>query len=104
MRRPARILTLAAVAPLTVLALAACTQPATLPAIPTSSASATPTPTPTPGLSVAAIAGLAVREVGEGTVVSEGRHYQVGPGSCIATGMGHHHDFPLVTTPLTMSI
>jgi mannose-6-phosphate isomerase-like protein (cupin superfamily) len=32
---------------------------------------------------------------GHGTVVSEGRHYEVGPGDCVATGMGHHHDFPL---------
>lgn len=37
---------------------------------------------------------------GEGTAVSEGRHYRVGPGDCLATGMGHHHDFPLVTTPV----
>jgi len=37
---------------------------------------------------------------GAGTVVSEGRHYQVGPGDCVATGMGHHHDFPLVTAPV----
>ncbi|WP_375388410.1 PepSY domain-containing protein [uncultured Amnibacterium sp.] len=70
MRRPARILTLAAAAPLTVLALAACTQPVALPAIPSASATAVPTPTATPGPSVAAIAALAVREVGEGTVVS----------------------------------
>jgi mannose-6-phosphate isomerase-like protein (cupin superfamily) len=37
---------------------------------------------------------------GEGTAVSEGKHYQVGPGDCVATGMGHHHDFPLVTSPV----
>ncbi|MEE2658929.1 MAG: hypothetical protein VX733_10520 [Candidatus Latescibacterota bacterium] len=29
---------------------------------------------------------------GSAEVVSEGRHYQVGPGDCVATGMGHHHD------------
>lgn len=37
---------------------------------------------------------------GRGTAVSEGRHYQVGPGDCLATGMGHHHDFPLVDEPV----
>ena len=37
---------------------------------------------------------------GRGTVVSEGKHYQVGPGDCVATGMGHHHDFPLVESPV----
>ncbi len=37
---------------------------------------------------------------GRGTAVSEGRHYEVGPGDCLATGMGHHHDFPLVTEPV----
>ncbi|MCZ7543520.1 MAG: hypothetical protein M5R40_08270 [Anaerolineae bacterium] len=31
---------------------------------------------------------------GRGTVVSEGKFYEVGPGDCVATGMGHHHDFP----------
>jgi mannose-6-phosphate isomerase-like protein (cupin superfamily) len=29
---------------------------------------------------------------GEATVVSEGRHYDVGRGDCVATGMGLHHD------------
>ena len=38
---------------------------------------------------------------GRGTVASEGRHYQVGPGDCVATSMGHHHDFPLVSEPVT---
>jgi mannose-6-phosphate isomerase-like protein (cupin superfamily) len=33
---------------------------------------------------------------GSGTAVSEGRLYHVGPGDCIATRMGHHHDFPRV--------
>ena len=31
---------------------------------------------------------------GEGVAVSEGIAYDVAPGDCIATGMGHHHDFP----------
>lgn len=70
MRSPIRILTLAAVVPLTVLSLAACTQVTPLPALPT--ATATPTPTPTFGPAASAIAGLALREVGEGTVVSVG--------------------------------
>ncbi len=37
---------------------------------------------------------------GGGSVVSEGKHYAVRRGDCIATGMGHHHDFPLVTEPV----
>jgi mannose-6-phosphate isomerase-like protein (cupin superfamily) len=37
---------------------------------------------------------------GRGVVVSEGTRYDVGPGDCIATGMGHHHDFPLATEPV----
>jgi mannose-6-phosphate isomerase-like protein (cupin superfamily) len=37
---------------------------------------------------------------GRGVAVSEGRHYTVGPGDCIATGMGHHHDFPQVSEPV----
>ncbi|MFN8514868.1 MAG: cupin domain-containing protein [Thermomicrobiales bacterium] len=37
---------------------------------------------------------------GRGTVVSEGKHYEVGPGDCVATGMGHHHDFPLAPEPV----
>lgn len=66
MRRPTRILTLATVGSLTVLALAACTG-STLPTVPTS----TPSPTPTAErLSVSTIAGLALREAGRGTVVS----------------------------------
>ena len=68
MRRPIRILTLAAIVPLTALALAACTPSTTLPSLTTTSA--TPTPTATPGPTVDAIAALAKREVGEGTVVS----------------------------------
>ena len=31
---------------------------------------------------------------GSGTAVSEGNSYVVGAGDCVATGMGHHHDFP----------
>jgi uncharacterized membrane protein YkoI len=53
---------------MTALALAACTPSTTLPSL--STRSATPTATPTPGLTAAAIATLAKREVGEGTVVS----------------------------------
>jgi mannose-6-phosphate isomerase-like protein (cupin superfamily) len=34
---------------------------------------------------------------GRGIAVSEGKQYEVGPGDCVATGMGHHHDFPLVS-------
>jgi mannose-6-phosphate isomerase-like protein (cupin superfamily) len=37
---------------------------------------------------------------GRGRAVSEGRSYEVGPGDCIATGMGHHHDFPQVIEPV----
>jgi mannose-6-phosphate isomerase-like protein (cupin superfamily) len=37
---------------------------------------------------------------GGGTAVSEGKHYDVGPGDCVATGMGHHHDFPRVSEPV----
>lgn len=66
MRPSIRILTLATVGSLTVLGLAACTG-STLPSVPTSS----PSPSPTiDRLSVSTIAGLALREVGKGTVVS----------------------------------
>ncbi|MCC7355377.1 MAG: hypothetical protein IT330_16670 [Anaerolineae bacterium] len=37
---------------------------------------------------------------GRGLAVSEGKFYQVGPGDCVATGMGHHHDFPQVFEPV----
>ncbi|HOX39176.1 MAG TPA: hypothetical protein PL033_14420 [Candidatus Brocadiia bacterium] len=37
---------------------------------------------------------------GCGIAVSEGRAYIVGPGDCVATGMGHHHDFPQVFEPV----
>jgi len=33
---------------------------------------------------------------GSGRAVSEGVIYEVGIGDCIATGRGHHHDFPYV--------
>ena len=33
---------------------------------------------------------------GSGVAVSEGRSYEVGVGDCVATGMGFHHDFPIV--------
>ena len=28
--------------------------------------------------------------------VSEGKSHEVGPGDCVVTGMGLHHDFPIV--------
>ncbi len=37
---------------------------------------------------------------GSGVAVSEGKTFQVGPGDCIATGMGYHHDFPVAGTPV----
>lgn len=37
---------------------------------------------------------------GRGTVVTEDTIYQVGPGDCVATRMGHHHDFPSVAEPV----
>lgn len=37
---------------------------------------------------------------GSGLTVSEGEAYDVGPGDCIATGMGDHHDVPHVNEPL----
>lgn len=37
---------------------------------------------------------------GAGEVVTEGKHYRVGPGDGVAIGMGHHHDFPSVETPV----
>lgn len=33
---------------------------------------------------------------GSGRAASEGKLFEVGPGDCIATGRGHHHDFPFV--------
>jgi len=37
---------------------------------------------------------------GRGEVVTEGKRFEVGPGDCVATGMGHHHDFPIVHEPV----
>ena len=37
---------------------------------------------------------------GRGLAVSEGKQYEVGPGDCVATGMGFHHDLPRVPEPL----
>jgi mannose-6-phosphate isomerase-like protein (cupin superfamily) len=37
---------------------------------------------------------------GRGTAVTEGIAYEVAPGDCIATGMGHHHDFPQAAEPI----
>jgi mannose-6-phosphate isomerase-like protein (cupin superfamily) len=37
---------------------------------------------------------------GRGVVVSEGKTYEVGPSDCLATRMGHHHDFPRVHEPV----
>jgi mannose-6-phosphate isomerase-like protein (cupin superfamily) len=37
---------------------------------------------------------------GRGTASSENVLYEVGPGDCVATRMGNHHDFPLVEEPV----
>jgi mannose-6-phosphate isomerase-like protein (cupin superfamily) len=37
---------------------------------------------------------------GRGVAYSEGRRYEVGPGDCVATGMGHHHDFTEIHEPV----
>jgi mannose-6-phosphate isomerase-like protein (cupin superfamily) len=37
---------------------------------------------------------------GRGTAVSEGRHSEIGPGDCVATRMGDHHDLPLAPEPV----
>lgn len=37
---------------------------------------------------------------GSGRVVVGGRPHDVGPGDCVAIGMGHHHDFPQVAEPV----
>ncbi|MAE66517.1 MAG: hypothetical protein CMJ18_19790 [Phycisphaeraceae bacterium] len=37
---------------------------------------------------------------GSAEVMSEGRRYPFGPGDCVATGTGHHHDVPRVIEPL----
>lgn len=33
---------------------------------------------------------------GSGVAVTEGKKYKVQAGDCVATGRGHHHDFPVV--------
>jgi mannose-6-phosphate isomerase-like protein (cupin superfamily) len=33
---------------------------------------------------------------GRAVAVTEGKRFEVGPGDCVATGMGHHHDLPVV--------
>ncbi len=37
---------------------------------------------------------------GSGIAVSEEKFYQLHPGDCLATGMGHHHDFPRSGEPV----
>jgi mannose-6-phosphate isomerase-like protein (cupin superfamily) len=37
---------------------------------------------------------------GRGTVAIGDRLLPVGPGDCVAIGMGHHHDFPLADEPV----
>jgi mannose-6-phosphate isomerase-like protein (cupin superfamily) len=37
---------------------------------------------------------------GCGTAVSEGKFHHLEVGDCLATGMGYHHDFPLVEEPV----
>ena len=37
---------------------------------------------------------------GRGLAYSEGKPYLVGPGDCVATGMGHHHDLARVDEPI----
>lgn len=37
---------------------------------------------------------------GRGVAVSEGKHYEIGPGDCLATGMGHHHDMAKIVEPI----
>jgi mannose-6-phosphate isomerase-like protein (cupin superfamily) len=38
---------------------------------------------------------------GRGIAVSENASYEVGPGDCVATGMGFHHDFPIAHEPVS---
>lgn len=38
---------------------------------------------------------------GTGVAVSEGVHFEIGPGDCVATRMGDHHDLPIVHEPIT---
>jgi mannose-6-phosphate isomerase-like protein (cupin superfamily) len=37
---------------------------------------------------------------GRGVSASEGKLYEIGPGDCVVTGMGHHHDLPIVFEPI----
>lgn len=37
---------------------------------------------------------------GRGVAVSEGKRYEVEAGDCVVTGMGFHHDFPVVHEPV----
>ena len=37
---------------------------------------------------------------GQARAVSEDKTYEMKPGDCLATGMGHHHDMPLVHEPV----
>jgi len=37
---------------------------------------------------------------GQGVAVSEGKLYEVGPGDCVATRAGDHHDFPRLFEPV----
>jgi len=37
---------------------------------------------------------------GRGVAVSEGKPYEIGPGDCLATGMGHHHDMAKIIEPI----
>ena len=37
---------------------------------------------------------------GSGIAVSEGVHYELGMGDCLATRMGDHHDLPIVREPI----
>jgi mannose-6-phosphate isomerase-like protein (cupin superfamily) len=37
---------------------------------------------------------------GSGVAVTEGKSFEVGPGDCVATGMGWHHDFPVAREPV----
>ena len=37
---------------------------------------------------------------GRGIAASEGKLYEVGSGDCVVTGMGYHHDFPKVSSPV----
>lgn len=41
---------------------------------------------------------------GRGVVYSEGIRYDVGPGDCIATGTGHHHDVSEVFDPVLRGV